>query len=142
VIKKKAFSLIEIIFILGIISIILLVAVPKFQNTLQATQMNQLKTIITLIRQGIQTKSAKLTLLNNNAFLETLEENETELFSKVLNTPIISSNKKKINSWSKLSSNSYQVYFEESQSIVFRYDPILRTFDCDHNNPYCKELSQ
>lgn len=140
--KTKAFSLIEIIFALAIISIILMVAVPKFQNILNSTHMNQIKTTIILIREGILRESNKLILKNDSSSLNSLDKDDINLFSKVLRTPVISSNKQKIDSWSKTSSNSYKVYINDTQSVTFTYDPQNHSFDCDFNDPNCKELSQ
>lgn len=140
--KKKAFTLIEIIFILVIISIILMVAVPKFQNTLTATNLNQIKTTIVLIREGILRESNKLILQNDLSKLNTLDSDSINLFSKVLRTPIISSDTQKINSWSKLSTTSYNVYINDKQKVTFTYDPLEQSFDCDFSDPNCKELSQ
>lgn len=140
--KNKAFSIIEIIFALAIISIILMVAVPKFQNTFNATSLSQIKTTIVLIREGILRESNKLILKNDMSSLETLDSDNTNLFSKVLRAPIISSNKQKINSWSKLSVNSYSVYINSDEKVTFYYDSSKLSFDCDYSDPNCKELSQ
>ncbi len=138
---KQAFSIIEIIFTIVVISIILMVAVPKFENTFQTTHMNQIKTTIVLIREGIVRENSKLILQNNTSSLNTLDNDDNYLFSKVLRTPVQSSKKQKINSWTKISSTSYRVYIDDTQSVIFNYDTTTQSFDCDFNEANCKELS-
>jgi prepilin-type N-terminal cleavage/methylation domain-containing protein len=139
---KQAFSLIEIIFTLAIVSIILMVAVPKFQDTLNATNLNQIKTTIILIREGILRESNRLILKNDASKLDSLDIDNSNLFSKVLRVPIISSDKHKINSWSKVATNSYAVYINDTQKVIFTFDPTKQSFDCDYDEDNCKELSQ
>jgi prepilin-type N-terminal cleavage/methylation domain-containing protein len=51
--KREAFSLLEIIFAIAIISIIAIIAIPKLGNSLDKTNIIKIKSDILLIRDGL-----------------------------------------------------------------------------------------
>lgn len=138
---KRAFSLIEIIFVIAIISIILIVAVPKLGDTLNKANTNKIKSDILLIKEGLNNYKNRMILQGLTTPLESLEDNEQYLFNKILQDPIYSSAKPKIGSWSKISDTSYKVYVENGDSVEFIYDNDDYSFECDHDNILCQELT-
>ena len=138
---KKAFSLIEIIFVLLIMSIIITLAVSKFDTTLNSTNINKIKSDIVQIRAGINLYKNKLILQNEKTTFDTLDDNNEMLFNKVLQNPILASNKNSIKSWSKISNTRYKVYVDNTNFIEFSFDTQKYTFDCDIKNTLCKELN-
>ena len=139
---NKSFSLLEILFVIALIGILLVVAIPKMETLFTNTTLNKIKNEILLIREGITLKKNQLILAKSTQKLHTLEENEIELFYKILQNPIIASEEKKIGSWSKLSSDTYRVYLSNQNSVDFIYDNDDYSFECDFNNQLCKELTQ
>ena len=139
---KKAFSLIEIIFVIAVIAIILVVAVPKMNDTLENANANKIKSDILLIREAINNYKNKMILKSSTNDLETLEDNDKELFNKILEKPIKASFKQTIGSWSKISSTTYKVYIEDGNSVEFMYDNDDYSFECDEDNLFCQELTQ
>jgi prepilin-type N-terminal cleavage/methylation domain-containing protein len=139
--KKKGFSLLEIIFVLIIIAIIITTAVSKFDTALTKTNLTQIKSDILQIRAGITLLKNKKILLNQNETLEQLDDNSEMLFNLILDNPIIATNQNTINSWSKLSNTTYKVYIQNDSFIEFTYNPADFTFDCDISNSLCKELN-
>jgi len=139
---KKAFSLIEILFALAIISIILAVAIPKLNNILNNTDTKKIKSDILIIKEALNNYKNKMILKGETSHLESLEDNNQELFNNILQTPIQASNKQNIGSWGKITSNSYKVYLEDGNSVTFIYNSDDYSFQCDENNPLCKELTQ
>lgn len=139
--KKKAFSLVETIFVLFIIAIIITTAVSKFDTAFTKTNLTKIKADILQIRAGITLLKNKMILENKNETLTQLDDNNEKLFNLILDTPILTTNKNKINSWSKVSNTSYNVYIEKDSYIEFTYNPTLFTFDCDSLNPLCSELN-
>ncbi len=139
---KKSFSLIELIFVIAVIAIILVVAVPKMNDTLQSANISKIKSDILLIREAINKYKNKMILKGTTNDLETLEDNEEELFNKILQTPIQASLQPKIGSWSKISATSYKVYIENGNSVEFIYDNDDYSFECDEDNLFCQELTQ
>ena len=138
---KKAFSLIEIIFVLLIMSIIITLAVSKFDTTLNRTNINKIKSDIVQIRAGINLYKNKLILQNEKTSFDTLDDNNEMLFNKILQNPILASKKNSIKSWSKISNTRYKVYIDNTNFIIFTFDTQKYTFDCDSTNTLCKELN-
>lgn len=139
---KKAFSLIEIIFSVVIISIILAVAIPKLGNILNTTNTNKIKSDILIIKEALNNYKNKMILQGQTSSLESLDDNNQELFNKILQTPIQASSKHTLGSWSKVSNTTYKVFVDSQNSVEFIYDNCNNSFKCDENNQLCKELTQ
>ncbi len=140
--RVKAFSVIEIIFVIAVISIILIVALPKVNAIFEKAHTTQIKSTVTLVREGIVKEKNKLLLANSLDSLSTLDEGDGYLFKKVLSSAVIETQTPKANSWVKVSNNSYKVYIDDTASVTFTYDPNSYTFDCDFDEPLCRELSE
>ncbi|MGB3749994.1 MAG: type II secretion system protein [Arcobacteraceae bacterium] len=134
---KKAFSLIEIIFTLMIISIIVTVAVSKFDLALNSANLNKIKADIIQIRAGINLYKNSLILKDDSSSFTTLDQHNNALFSKVLDSPIQSSSKE----WTQTSDTTYNLFIDSENSIEFRFDSTNYTFDCDISDTLCKDLS-
>ena len=140
--KNKAFSIIEIIFTLAIISIILIVAVPKMDNIFTNSYKTQIKTTITLIKEGIAKEKNKLLLANSLESLNSLDEGDENLFSRVLQTPILESKIQKGACWIRIGINSYKVFIDDTNGVTFTYNQDNYSFDCNYEEQLCKELTQ
>lgn len=140
--KQKAFSLIEIIFIISIISILLITVLPNFKSVKNTTDMVKIKSDIALIRNGLLEYKNKTILSNGTFELDTLEEDENYLFSKILAKPIISDSSSKPASWAKIDDQNYKVWLDTQTALVFTYDMDELSFDCDFSDDNCKELTQ
>lgn len=140
--RYKGFSIIEVIFTLAIISILLIVAVPQIDDLLKKSYKTQIKSTITLIRKGIVKEKNRLLLANSLDRLDSLDDGGENLFSKVLSVPVKESSTLKNNSWQRESQNSYKVYFNAHENIIFTFDPDTYSFDCNFNEPLCKELTE
>ena len=138
--KKKGFSLLEILFVLAIITIIITVAVSKFDTAFAKTNITKIKSDVLQIRAAITLKKNKMILKNQNETLEKLDDNDQNLFNLILDVPIIATTSQKQNSWSKQSDTTYKVYMENS-FVLFTYDANSFSFDCDIANPLCKKLN-
>jgi len=139
---KKGFSLIEIIFVLLVMSIIITLAVSKFDTALDKTNITKIKSDIVQIREGINLYKNKMILKNESYTFNSLDKNNNnELFSKILENPILSEEENKATSWYKISNNKYKVFLDSSNSVEFIFDNINYTFDCDIQNTLCKELN-
>jgi prepilin-type N-terminal cleavage/methylation domain-containing protein len=141
-IVKRAFSLIEIIFALAVISIILIVAIPKLGDTLNNTNINKIKSDILIIREGLNNYKNKKILKGDTSTLESLEDDDQYLFNKILQNPIQSTSKIKVGGWDKTSTVTYRVYIEDGNSVEFVYDSDDYSFECDEDNLFCQELTQ
>jgi len=139
---KRAFSLIEMIFTIVIISILLAVSIPKLGNILSSSKIIEIKSDIVLIREAILKYKNKMILKNEPYDLDVLDTDQENLFSKILPSPIIASGEKKIGAWSKIESNRYKIFIDNQNSVDFIYKSSDFSFDCDLKNIFCKELSQ
>ncbi|MEA3498984.1 MAG: hypothetical protein U9R16_07995 [Campylobacterota bacterium] len=140
--KIKSFSLLEIIFAIAIISIIAIVAIPKLGGSLNKANSIKIKSDIVLIREGLNRYKNSSILANNTTKLETLEDDNKLLFNKIISYPIASSNINKSTHWNKISNSKYLVWIDSDTSLVFNYDKLNYTFDCNKRDTYCKEYSQ
>jgi type II secretory pathway pseudopilin PulG len=140
--KIAAFSILEIIFAIAIISIIAIIAIPKFGNNLNKANLLKIKNDITLIREGLQNYKNKILLSNNTTTLNSLDDNNEELFNKILNYPIIIQKDQKATNWEKISNEKYLVWIDASTTLEFKYDKSNYTFDCDIQNTACRDLTQ
>jgi len=139
---KRSFSLLELIVVIVILSIIATIAIPKFTTGIEKSNLNKIKSDIMLIRTGINEYKDKAILQAQDLDLETLEDDNNNLFSKVLRHPIRSTSSPKPASWEKISDTSYRIWIDTTSSIIFYYNADNFTFDCDLENQYCKELTQ
>ncbi|NQY20087.1 MAG: type II secretion system protein [Campylobacteraceae bacterium] len=152
---KKTFSILELIFVLSIISILVLF----FMNNIPNIVFNQknifkIKVDIALIRSSIQ-KNFRLKLLKKTEakyinFLDEVKINKEGeyLFTGtkkdiLINNIILSSSleKKKEYSWIKVSKSKYILYIN-SNNIEFIYDNTNGNFDCNIKNELCKEINE
>jgi len=139
---KKAFSVLELIFVLTIISIVAIVSMPKILTILDSSKLIKIKSDISLIRAGINRVTTKYILKNDGSVLNTLDTDEKLLFNKVLKTPIVQNTTHSIGNWEKLSNTSYKVWLNSTQSLTFIYDVDTHSFDCDKDEDRCIEFSQ
>ncbi len=146
----KAFTFIETLVVLLIISIIASVAVYKSFFSLEKAHLLQIKSDIALIRNAIIKKHNQSLLLGNvNRYPTKLDDalsniaNE-KLFDDVLDYPIFSTShtQKELSKWIKESKTIYSIYLTSSNSVSFNYDQNKGTFECDFQNKLCKELYQ
>ncbi|MDB2405598.1 hypothetical protein N9W00_01550 [Arcobacteraceae bacterium] len=139
---KKAFTIIEVIFIISILSLIIMVALPKLDQALGSSKIAQIKNDITMIREGIISYRNKMILKDESTIIEQLDDDNILLFNKILTYPIVASDEQKANSWSKLSNTRYKVWIDNYNSVEFQYDSSQYTFSCNDEDLICKELNQ
>lgn len=131
--RIKAFSLIEVIFIISIVSIIFVVAVPKFGDNLSNANSLKIKNDILLIRNALfQNKNKQILALG------TISNSDID---NIINSIITLSSSNNIGQWNKISSNSYKVWIDNNISLEFTYDISNNSFSCDENELYCKEYN-
>lgn len=150
---KKSFSLLEIVFVILLISIISVIAFPKlFLNITNASYV-KIKSDVALIRNAIvQNRNKNIISGKGEAYIPFLDNAKinTELENlfiglddnELLKYPIISTNKEKkeIGKWIKTSNYDYEVYVNSIESINFIYNVDNGTFDCDFSEELCREL--
>jgi len=130
--KKNAFTMVELIFVIVILGILAAVAVPKFMVTRDDAQIAKIRTDISSIRSAIQNQYTQNLMRGNNEYPSPLDnagdgENE-KLFSNILTYPIYS--KDANGHWMKRADGNYSVKVMDQQ-VVFEYNTSNGSFDCN-----------
>lgn len=139
--KRKGFSLLEIIFVIAIVSFLISVAVPKLSNTLEKSKLIKIKGDIALIKDGLNSFQNKNILLANNDTLDSLEDDNSLLFSKILTYPLLNKTTNPKGYWKKISNSEYEVFIDEQSKVKFFYDSLELNFDCNFDDVNCKKLT-
>jgi prepilin-type N-terminal cleavage/methylation domain-containing protein len=141
---KKAFSIIEILFSIIIISIISSIAIMSIFPIAKESYIVKSKLIISNIRVSLYNYQDLVD--TNTSYPTTLDTANTNtknqlLFSNILQYPILSTDgiEKKSGYFDKINDNIYRLYINSSY-IDFEYNNGV--FDCDYNNELCIKLNQ
>lgn len=134
---KRSFSLLEMIFIITIIAIISVVAIPKLFDSIKEANITKLRADVALIRNGINQFNHKQTLQNTNQSLDSLENPDNRIM------PILSTENSS-GKWSKVSDNTYNAWISSTIGVEFIYNQSEASFDCDFkvDDNNCKNLTQ
>jgi len=128
IIDKKAFTLLELIFVVMILAILLSQAVPKFYEYFHSTNILKARGDVLLIRSSI-----------NEYRNELLLKNTTAQYPVTLDTIFTNLN---INTFIKKSDSIYEVKIDNS-SIEFKYEKDIGKFDCLHKvQEYCEDITR
>ncbi|WP_419777722.1 type II secretion system protein [Malaciobacter marinus] len=134
---KRAFSLLELIFVITTLALLISFFTYKYEYVLSFVNSKEQKFQIAQIRSAIKEKSAikslndfeKLYNLDDSA----LNKENSKLFTKILDEGILSSK----DSWMKVDDNIYTLKIK-GEKIKFQY--INTEFKCLNNSKICKEL--
>lgn len=142
--RKKAFSTLEIVIFIVVISTILSFLLPKLNTFLENSDLVKLKSDIALINNGIQKEKSKNILIQKYGNINKLDgakidvKNE-KLFEYILDFPIISTsiNESKNSYWTKISDDKY-IFFTRKHNYEF----LLKDgqFLCVSSEEICEEL--
>jgi prepilin-type N-terminal cleavage/methylation domain-containing protein len=149
---KKAFSLLEIIFVITVISLISSYVLHNSQSFLQKANLTQIKAQIALIRTALNVNKNQRIRQGLSEFPTSLDNAkinaEKELLfggtqdEKLLDYPLIATTiaQKEVGSFAKIASNSYYVWLDKENFVEFVYKANEGTFSCSYTNVLCKEL--
>ena len=140
---KNAFSLLEVIVVLVIVSALTTFIVSKSETSIDLALKTKIKSEIALIRTSISKIKTKNILLNNDNSISldnaSLNVAGNELFSEVLDFPLISTSeeKKESGKWIKVSANEYIVYLADEKKLTYNFTDNF--FVCNSELSICKE---
>ena len=146
--KKSAFTMIELVFVIVILGVLASIAVPKFSATRTDAQITKLRSEVASIRSSIINERqsrmmsgsfsyiSKLDGLSNTSSNDGDALFDTNGTNTLLQYPIYA---KSSSGWSKLTSTTYKANFG-TDSATFTYTVANGTFDCTHANSGCKKL--
>ena len=153
--SKKAFTMIELVFVIVVIGILSAIAVPKFAATRDDAVITKARTTVASIRSALSTERQKRILRGDFASLGSLggetgasktlfdNYNGDENASTVLEYPILScSDTSARGCWTKGSDTTYIYRMpHNSTNITFTLDTAKFKFDCPSGTD-CNLLTQ
>jgi len=148
---KKAFTLIELIFVIVIIGLLASVAVPKFSNLTNHAKDSSAKSVITSIQnsvdnihsqwivnddfswKGADGNDHSSDLNNSTGYPDKIDDGSgaTNLFSYVLKIPMRACGDKSSGCFEEYDDKKYEYNYSLSKALRFEYNASNGTIDCD-----------
>lgn len=130
---KTAFSLLEIIVVLVIVSVLLSIAVFKNTNHLNLANKFVVQTQVKNIQNKIQKDfNSKILKGEQPIYPQSLDLRKYSRGIEMTN------DKKSIGKWIKKSNNYFQVILSKEQTLDFTYNPNNGVFSCVSKHELCK----
>jgi general secretion pathway protein G len=134
---KRAFTIIELIFVIIVIGILASVALPRFEESYKQSLISKAQSKVTAIRSGLQVYKNKHILLGQNPFPASLDSDNNHLFDQVLPDAVTPGTDP--GEWKK-EGNKYKFLLPSNQYIVFEYNNNTGKFLCNPNLSSSQEL--
>lgn len=126
---KKAFTLIELVFVIVILGILATVAIPKLIVTRDDAEIAKAKSQIAAVRSGIQLKRNEMILSGTQGYPTSLEDG-TCCFGGILSTKIEQRKDDNSYGWKKETDGSYTINTNKEQ-VKFTYSDSDGSFKCE-----------
>ena len=140
---KRAFTMIELVFVIVVLGILAAIAVPKFAATRDDAIIAKGRANVASIRSGIITERQARLIKGKTNFIPNGsgegEINHGGLFGGVLMYPISESNGS--DGWSKVDDNGTYIYKVAGSENIFKYTPADGKFLCTSGNE-CNALTK
>lgn len=125
---KKAFTLIELVFVIVILGILATVAIPKLIVTRDDAEIAKAKSQIAAVRSGIQLKRNEMILSGTQGYPTNLEDG-TCCFGGILSTRIEERKDDNSYGWQKENDGSYTINTNK-EKVKFTYNDSDGSFKC------------
>ncbi len=144
--KRTAFTMIELVFVIVVLGILAAVAVPRLVATRDDAEITKGRSDVAAIRAGIVNERQGRLLQGSTTFIATLDDaaDDTEgetLFdnNNILTYGMISADRD--GHWMKTGTTTY-TYQIMDDPVAFDYNATTGRFDCDHNEANCGLLTE
>ena len=144
---KKAFTLIELIFVIVIIGLLASIALPHFKNLTTHAKDSGVKSVVTSVQSSIDNIRGKWiindnyvwdpdgdgnTNLNSQGYPVSLDggEGESRLFKYVLKIPVPSCGDRTSGCWKEYEDNKYEYFYTPSKILKIDYNATSGTLEC------------
>jgi prepilin-type N-terminal cleavage/methylation domain-containing protein len=144
---KKAFTLIELIFVIVIIGVLASVAIPKFNNLTNNAKSSSIKSVVTSVQSSIDNIHGQWIINDNYKWIgadgndHSADFNDStgypkklddgsNLFSYVLKIPIPSCNGKNSGCWKEYDDNKYEYFFNSNDVLKLEYNASDGVLNC------------
>ena len=126
---KKAFTLIELVFVIVILGILATVAIPKLIVTRDDAEIAKAKSQIAAVRSGIQLKRNEMILSGTQGYPTNLEDGAC-CFGGILSTKIEQRKDDNSYGWQKENDGSYTINTNK-EKVKFTYSDSDGSFKCE-----------
>ena len=128
---KKAFTLIELVFVIVILGILSTVAIPKLMVTRDDAEIAKAKSQIAAVRSGIQLKRNEMILSGTQGYPKVADlENGDCWFGGILSTKIEQRKDDNSYGWQKENDDSYTINTNK-EKVKFTYSDSDGSFKCE-----------
>lgn len=141
---RKAFTMVELIFVIVILGILAGVAIPRLAVTRDDAIITKARSDVATIRSAIVLERNQRMMRGQTNFIDQLDNTtanakNTALFDKVLPNAIIQKDK---GGWTKSSATTYtfSIKGNAATDVLFTYDPAKGSFNCNTTQKECLEL--
>jgi len=146
--NRKAFTMIELVFVIVVIGILSAIAIPKFAVTRGDALITKAKATLASVRSSLATERQKRILRGEFTDIGDLGSGTTYAFSNfdnnsshpVLEYPIKQCPTGGQACWRRVNATQYEYYFPTSGSAKFKLDN--NRFVCDNDTADCEILTQ
>jgi general secretion pathway protein G len=156
---QRAFTLIELIFVIVIIGLLASVAVPKFTHLTTNAKNSAIKSVITSVQSAIDNIHSQWVVNddfkwigadgkdhsddfdNNKGYPKKLDDGKdtNKLFSYILKVPILACGSKKNGCFDEYDDNKYEYKYDSSKILKFEYNSTNGLIVCDEGDGVTKE---
>jgi len=152
---KNAFTIIELVFAIVVIGILAAIAIPRLMLTRRDAVIVKGKSQVAAIRNGISLQKSRNMLKGDatpypdkldNVNVYNVDDKPLFYFndgnkSNILEYPVYSK-KNADGHWIKTGANAYAFFVTQNKNITFDYNASTGSFDCNHTDPNCQQLTQ
>ena len=145
--KRLAFTMIELIFVIVVLGILASVALPKMGAVMSSSMIASAQGDVGGIRAAIASARQKQLVRGRNKYITKLStlagasSNGDLLFDgngsiTILTYPIAADH---VGGWKKVNDTTYE-FNVDGDKATFTYDPTKGLFDCDHTESICRKI--